>query len=387
MQLSRPTFVFKPLISPCTHTTASCSWLCLLFSLDALRVLQWNAGGLRARSTEIQDFISLHAVDPICIQESNLNSSSSFQIPGFSALRSDRTHSLSGISSADTTYASGGIIIFVRQCLSFSELSISLFSLDPYSDYVGVNISLNNFSLLSFLSVYVSTIRSSTDSRTDSIFSRYSSRNLFILGHFNYHHPFWDSKGTSDLRGEEVFDWVISSDPLPLNDSDIPTLLHRFSGSGFSPDIFIAPSSLALSCSLEKHQVVGSDHLPILLTVPHSTVFRPYAAPHPSVFRKLVGMTASYIDSNCPSAEEYSSLSSIAALFTSLTLNAAKSSILFGRIKRQPKAWWSAELEEAVSERLRLSSPLIEAMKIARLKSLLPDVLRLLSLKLKLRHG
>ena len=44
-------------------------------------------------------------------------------------------------------------------------------------------------------------------------------------------------------------------------------------------------------------------------------------------------------------------LSSAAALFTSLALNAAKSSILFGRIKRHPKAWWSAEVEGAASER------------------------------------
>ena len=61
----------------------------------------------------------------------------------------------------------------------------------------------------------------------------------------------------------------------------------------------------------------------------------------------------SYFDSHCSSAEEYSSLSfsSAAALFTSLALNAAKSSIPFGRIKRPPKAWWSAEVEDAVSER------------------------------------
>ena len=62
---------------------------------------------------------------------------------------------------------------------------------------------------------------------------------------------------------------------------------------------------------------------------------------------------AFYIDSHCPSSEEYSSFSFsfAAALFTSLTLNAAKSSIPFGRIKRHPKAWWSPEVEEAVSER------------------------------------
>ena len=68
---------------------------------DSLRVLQWYAGGLRARSTELLHFLSSHPVDLICIQESNLNSSSSFRIPGFSVLRSDRTHSRSGILSSD----------------------------------------------------------------------------------------------------------------------------------------------------------------------------------------------------------------------------------------------------------------------------------------------
>ena len=62
---------------------------------------------------------------------------------------------------------------------------------------------------------------------------------------------------------------------------------------------------------------------------------------------------ASYFHSHCLSAMEYSSLSLFyaAALFTSLILNAAKSSIPFGRIKRHPKALWSAEVEGAVSER------------------------------------
>ena len=42
---------------------------------NSLRVLQWNAGGLRARSTKLLHFISSHPVDLICIKESNLNSS------------------------------------------------------------------------------------------------------------------------------------------------------------------------------------------------------------------------------------------------------------------------------------------------------------------------
>ena len=166
---SRPTLVSKPLIPhlpilyllplPSHHRPLLLAILLHLLPplhlSDSLRVLQWNAGGLRARSTELLHFLSSHPVDLICIQESDLNSSSSFRIPGFSVLRSDRTHSRSGILSSDATHASGGVVIFVRQGLSFSELSTtSLSSLGPYSDYVGVNISLNKSSSVSFLNVY-----------------------------------------------------------------------------------------------------------------------------------------------------------------------------------------------------------------------------------------
>ena len=101
-------------------------------------------------------------------------------------------------------------------------------------------------------------------------------------------------------------------------------------------------------------QDLGSDHLPILLSVPLSPPYRPNERPPSFNFQKACGDGfASYFDSHCPSAEEYSSLSlsSAAALFTSLALNADKSSVSFGRIKRHPKAWWSSEVEEAVSER------------------------------------
>ena len=164
------------------------------------------------------------------------------------------------------------------------------------------------------------------------------------------------SSGTQEVLptppGEEAFDWVIFSDILPLNDPDTPTLLHRFIGSRSSPDISFALSSLALSCSWEVLQDLGSDHLSILLSVPLSPVFHLNERPPPFNFQKACwDGFVSYFVSHCPSAEEYSSLSlSSAALFTCLALNAAKSSIPFGPIKRSPEAWWSAEVESAVSE-------------------------------------
>ena len=121
-----------------------------------------------------------------------------------------------------------------------------------------------------------------------------------------------------------------------------------------APDISFAPSSLAFSCSWEVLQDLGSDHLPILLSIPLFPAFCPNECPSSFNFQKACWDDfASYFDSHCSSAEEYSSLSlsSAAALFSSLALNVAKSSISFGRTTRLPKAWWSAEVEGAVSER------------------------------------
>ena len=108
-------------------------------------------------------------------------------------------------------------------------------------------------------------------------------------------------------------------------------------------------------------QDLGSNHLPVLLTV---TLSAPTNVPLPFNFQKaLWNDFAFYFDSHCPYAEEYSSLSSAASHFTSLTLNVAKFSILFSCIKRHPKAWWFAEVEEAVSERCKAFAAALRSNK------------------------
>ena len=100
----RPTLVFKLLIPrrpilyllpppPFHHSLLLAVLLRLLPPLppDSFMVLQWIAGGLPARTTKLLYFFSSHPVDRICIQESKLNSSSSFRNPGLPALRNDRT--------------------------------------------------------------------------------------------------------------------------------------------------------------------------------------------------------------------------------------------------------------------------------------------------------
>ena len=121
------------------------------------------------------------------------------------------------------------------------------------------------------------------------------------------------------LGSKKAFNWVISFDLLPLNDSDKPTILHLFTGSRSFPDISFALFSLILSCSWEMLQNLGSDHLPILLTVPLYPVFRPNERLFSLTFQRARWDDfAFYFDSNCPCAKEYLSLFLSLLLFTLL---------------------------------------------------------------------
>ena len=211
-------------------------------------------------------------------------------LSGFSALRSDRTHSQSGILFSDTMHASSGIVIFIRQGLSFSELSTSSLSLlDPYSDYVEISISLNNSSSVSFLNVdaplftppqrMVEPIPSLPPFFPPPEISSFLGTSIAIT-------PFATQESLPTPVGKK---YLTGSSPLtsspsmtlthppfsiaPLLTSPLPPLLLPFLAPGrcFRTWVLTIYQFFYLSLSLRS--------------------FAPTSAPLPSIFRKLAGMT------------------------------------------------------------------------------------------------
>ena len=108
--------------------------------------------------------------------------------------------------------------------------------------------------------------------------------------------------------------------------------------------------------------------------------------PLPLVFRKLVGMTAFYFDFHCLSAEKYfSSFLYCCSLYFSDT--ECGQILHFSRPRQTQTLSSLLKWKKRLVKDVRLSLPLTEVMKIARLTSPLPDVLRLSSPKPRLRHG
>ena len=188
-----------------------------------------------------------------------------------------------------------GVIIFVRQGLSFSELSTSsLSSLDPYSDYVGVSISLNNSSSLSFLNVYVPPPPLFTPPQrmaepTPSLppffpppeISSFWGTSIAIT-------PFGTQKVLPTPTGRKY-----STGSSPLTSSPSITLIH--------PPFYTAPPLtspllppllpfLALRRCFMTWVLTTYQFFYLSLSL---RSFAPTSVPFPSTFRKLAGMTLS----------------------------------------------------------------------------------------------
>ena len=135
-------------------------------------------------------------------------------------------------------------------------------------------------------------------------------------------------------------------------------LLHHSTGSRSSPDISLAPTSLAPHCEWRTLPGLGSDHLPIEIVLPLSPVRHPNTRPPKFNYKKASwDIYQSYIAEHLPSLDfDALNIHQAAHSFSLFLVEAAKASIPFGRLGRSLKAWWSQEAESAVREQRRARS-------------------------------
>ena len=199
----------------------------------------------------------------------------------------------------------GGVFTLVKNGLTYSSLSTqSLSSIDPSSDYLAITVKIKGASPIHLFNVYVAPIRSSSNSRPKSFspFLLPSSSTTYIFGDFNGHHLSWDSHSPEDQSGEDLFNWLLSSDLLPLNNPEHHTLLHRATGNRSSPVLFLVPARIASKCTWQTVPDLGSDHLPISITIPTSPLINSIHRPPSFNYNKARWDDyLTYIDNPLPS--------------------------------------------------------------------------------------
>lgn len=219
-----------------------------------LNIVHWNCRSISNKLDHLKYLISTHnsVIDIILLNETWLNSSKPFKIPGYKIIR------------YDSSRPHGGIAIAIKDKYIFKTLSTP-------SDYNFQNllISLKAGSItIDILCVYIPPPPNGKFSlqMLNNSFSSISSRNFLIIGDFNAHHTSWGSR-FNDRRGNIIEKFADDHNLICLNDGAVTTFANYGQNSNVLDLVFASPA-VSANCSFSLHDdLMSSNHFPIFINV------------------------------------------------------------------------------------------------------------------------
>ena len=184
------------------------------FSKDSLRILQWNANGLKLKSTELETRLKELDIDVAVIQETHLSKKD--RTPTiqdshgrrFNAVRVDRTNTSRG----------GGLAIYIRESLPFDNVGSRI---NKGTETSTIRVRLDKKKWVTLTNLYSPPVNSKGQEIAFSVDHIPSSPSSIICGDFNAHHATWDEVQTEDDRGTELSDWVNLNSMAILNNGSV----------------------------------------------------------------------------------------------------------------------------------------------------------------------
>ena len=236
---------------------------------NSFTIMQFNANGIGNKLTELDEFLKRHNVKVVVIQESKLSSNSKTQsIQNFTTVRKDRRQG-----------QGGGLLTLIHKSINFSRKPESPETLvEPHLEELTITATLGDTELI-ITNVYIPPTSSCTGGYLPSLDHLMMTTDTLILGDFNAHHSAWYSNST-DTRGT-LLENVVSGSNFGILNWDSPTRLPG-NANPSSPDVSLASASLITSTNSQTKTNLGSDHLPILISlqmdhtinpIPHRTSF------------------------------------------------------------------------------------------------------------------
>ena len=217
-----------------------------------MKILQWNCNGIRNKLTELANFIDENNIKIVVLQETKLTANSSPpNIDGFTLVRKDRGKD-----------KGGGLAIFIHKSIIFQHLDNLPEDNHTESQAIKVgNIKITN--------IYIPPTSSCVQGYTPSL-QPFLTDDSLILGDINAHDELWFSS-IQDTRGANLAEEIAESNFGVLNENT-PTRVPS-NNQPTSPDISMASYSLLPNSKWETITSLGSDHLPIIITL--STTIKP----------------------------------------------------------------------------------------------------------------
>ena len=310
---------------------------------SSLRILQWNADGLRSKAIELQSRLHQHKIDVCLVQETKLMKSSvTPRMDGYTAYRADRQN-ISG----------GGLIAYVKRDLDFQKIGCRS---KTATEVLSLRVKLNKKTWVDISNVYIPPANSLGQEIKFSPDIIRTSPNSIICGDFNGHSPMWDQIQPQDARGEETEDWIIDNELSILN-GEAPTRLNKVTTNWSTPDLSLSGSTWSGRHNWSLVDCIGgSDHLPILISLQTKVRFQPVLGRIPRWRSNGVDWDAfqkgadEAISQFAPTA----SMKHQECRFAEALVNAAKIHVRKVKPGKRTKVWMSPAVRTAIRKRNRL---------------------------------
>lgn len=217
-------------------------------SKQHVRILYWNADGIRSKLMELLDMVSELSIDIIALSETRLSPSTKLHTPGYTCYRCDKKPDGTG----------QGVAILIKSDIEHSPINLPT---TRNLECSGIQVTLSN-QLIAFISAYQSPNLPLLTTDLDKLVNVHAK--TIIMGDLNTKHPYWHCS-RSNIHGEVLFDHMINNEYDILAPSS-PTLVHYHSSyTPSTPDIIIANSVYNLS-EPQAISRLSSNHLPVYFT-------------------------------------------------------------------------------------------------------------------------
>jgi hypothetical protein len=222
--------------------------------------MQFNCNGIGKKLQQIVHFMSAKNIMVAAIQETKLQRTSPKpSVDGYSILRKDRIAGDGG----------GGLMFIIADCaeITFRERDIQ-WTAPPnrHIEVHAVHLFINDKRLL-LINSYIPPDSSCVEKAISvADLLDVQEESILFMGDVNAHHYGWDALGTPDDRGDDLMDEISASPMILLNDADTPTRAPS-NGTCTSPDITLASPEVHRYSSWRTYTALGSDHLPIVVSI------------------------------------------------------------------------------------------------------------------------
>lgn len=214
--------------------------------LKDIKLVNWNANGIKNKKSTIIEFLSRHKIDIACITETHLINNEPFRITGYNTYRKDR----------NTTHSSGGVAILIRKSIKHHQSSTpEMINIEATTIIVPTD--KHDIKIISAYNPPNKQIRK------DDISGLFNNNPTILLGDLNSKNEIWGCLKTNP-NGNKLLKFT-SELGILISPPEEPT----FQRAGRQPDILDIALILNISADIH-HQAINeldSDHLPVITTL------------------------------------------------------------------------------------------------------------------------